>query len=180
MTAGRVTRSRGRPPSQQREVIKLAALMTRLALSRKQVAREVEEGMPHERGANQALLFPWPDCRIWRDEKIRERAKAEAQPTDAKGSRNRREAAEAELAELKVARERGSLIPFDVHDRLLEDAFARVRARLIGLPPRLGAMGVGHKTPRAAQAALEPVIAEVMGELHRADDVPTAPDGDDD
>jgi len=176
---GRTTRSRGRAPAQKRELIPLAQLMVRLAISRKQAQREVEEGMPHERGPRNVLRFPWPDCRIWRDEKIRERAATEAQPTSMKELRNRRETAEAELVELKVQRERGSLIPFDVHERLLEDAFARVRARLLGLPPRLGAMGVGHKTPREAQAALEPVIAEVMGELHRADDVPFTTEADD-
>ena len=177
---GRTTRSRGRAPAQKRELIPLAQLLVRLALSRKQVQREVEEGMPHERGPKNALRFPWPDCRIWRDEKIRERATIEARPTNAKDSRDRKEAAEAELAELKVQRERGALIPIDVHERLMEDAFARVRARLLGLPPRLGAMGVGHKTPREAQAALEPVISEVMGELHRAEDVPFTTEADDD
>lgn len=180
---GRTTRSRGRAPAQEREFITLGAVVIRLAISEKQVQREMAEGMPHEREESGKLKFPWPDVRVWRDEQIRERAKTEAaggEPGD-KGpslvqARARRELAEAELAELELAEKRGELVPAAEFDRALEEAFGRARARLLALPPKLGAHGVGHRTPREAQAALEPLIREVMEELHRAGDVPIESD----
>lgn len=170
-----VKRSRGRAPVQKREEISMAEAMTRLALSRKQVERELDAGMPGGRNTSGKIVVIWPDARIWRDEQIKQRAMKEraaggpANPNDAK---NRKLEAEAELAEIEVAKARRELIPVAESEKFLADAFTRVRARLLALPPRLAAVGVGHKTPRDAQAALSPVIYEVMEELQKGDDVP--------
>jgi len=165
-----VRRSRGAAPKGGRDWITNAECAIRLALSTKQIAREVEAGMPHERDGNK-LKFPWPDVRIWRDEHIREMAKAEMRPADKDDARKRREAAEADLAELKLSRERGEVLPVQDFEKLLENAFTRVRARLLAIPPKLGAYGVGHKNARDAQAALEPFVYEAMAELSEAGDV---------
>lgn len=169
---GRTTRRRGRHPSTTPEEIPLDELMTRLALSHKQIQREMAEGMPHRR-VGRALRFPWPEARLWRDEHIRDQAAAASAPKPAQlDARSRRAEAEATLAELALEERRGNLMPVEAHVRLLEDAFSRVRARLIALKPRLGANGIGHKTPTEAVAALAPLIDEAMAELHAATDVP--------
>jgi len=167
----RTTRSRGRAPTAAREQIGIKETEKRLALSRKQIQRDMEAGMPFDRQGTR-LMFPWPDIRIWRDERIRELSARAAQPTGEDDWKKRKLAAEAELAELEVAQMRGALIPVEEFHRHLETAFSRVRARLLSLPPKLGAAAVGHSTPREAQAALEPIIYEVMEELHRSDDIP--------
>jgi hypothetical protein len=170
-----VKRSRGRAPTTKREEISMTEAMTRLALSRKQVEREIESGMPSDRKKNGHIILYWPDARVWRDEQIRERTlkeKAAGGPADGKESRKRREEAEAQLAELEVVKVLKTWIPIDDAKKWYADACARVRARLLALPPRLAAVGVGHKSPREAQAALAPVIYEVMEELQKGDDVP--------
>lgn len=169
---GRTSRRRGRGPSVTPEEINLDEVMTRLALSHKQIQREMAEGMPHRR-VGRALRFPWPEARLWRDEHIRDAAAAAASPKPAQqDARGRKAEAEATLSELALEEKRGSLIDVAIHVRLLEEAFSRVRARLVAIKPKLGAAGVGHRTPIEAQAALAPLIDEVMDELHRAEDVP--------
>ena len=149
--------------------------MTRLALSRKQVEREIEAGMPSFRKKNGQIAIYWPDARVFRDEQIRERTlkeKAAGGPADGKESRKRKEEAEAQLAEIEVVKALKTWMPVADAEKWFVDACTRVRARLLALPPRLAAVGVGHKSPREAQAALSPVIYEVMEELQKGDDVP--------
>lgn len=170
-----VKRSRGRAPTTKREEISMAEAMTRLALSRKQVERELDDGMPGGRDKSGRVYVTWPDARIWRDEQIKQRTlkeKAAGGPTDSKESRKRREEAEAQLAELEVVKMLKEWMPVTDAEKWYADACTRVRARLLALPPRLAAVGVGHKSPREAQAALAPVIYEVMEELQKGDDVP--------
>jgi PIN domain nuclease of toxin-antitoxin system len=169
-----VKRRRGRAPTTEREQIGVADAMQRLALSRKQIEREIDAGMPHERDGIK-YQFYWPDIRIWRDEHIRDmaaREKPAGGASPASTSRNRVLAAQAELAEIEVATARGALIPTAAAEAWFQTACTRVRARLLSLPPKLAAAAVGHKTPREAQSALQPILYEVMEELHRGDDVP--------
>lgn len=179
MTA--VKRSRGRAPVQKREEISCAEAETRLALSRKQIERQLEAGMPGERRSGRIVIF-WPDARIWRDEHIREttlREKALGGPGNANDAKKRKLDAEAELAEIEVAKARGEVVPVEEATRWFEGVCTRVRGKLLGLIPRLATASVGHSTPREAQVALQPIVHEVMDELHRGDDVPIMDEDDD-
>lgn len=167
-------RSRGRAPTIAREEITMAQAMKWLAISRKQVEREIEAGMPAEKREGRVIIF-WPDARVWRDEQIREKerqAKPLGGPKAAHEARNRKAEAEADLAEIEVAKARRELVPVAEAEGWFEAACARIRGKLLSLPPRLATAGVGHQSPRDAQAALQPIVYEVMEELHRGDDVP--------
>ena len=81
-----------------------------------------------------ARTFPVLKCLAWK----RDRAVAEAMtsagptaPTDMEQATLRKAIADAELAEVKLARLRGELIPVDVAAREIERAFSRVRARFL-------------------------------------------------
>jgi hypothetical protein len=154
------------------ETIGISELCRRLALSPTQIARERKDGMPHEpSNGSTPMRFPWPACRVWRDEHIR--AKAEASAAKAAADPKRRKlAAQADLAELELAKRRAELMTVAQYTRLVADTFGRVRAILLAMPPRLAAAGVGHQNERDAQAALDPLVYEVIDELHQAKDVP--------
>lgn len=88
-------------------------------------------------------------------------------PPDRALSAARREAAEADLAEIKVAKERGELVPVvDVEERLVNEA-NRARTKLLGVPSRARQQ---DPTLTAAHLALfEELIREALEDLAEAD-----------
>lgn len=81
--------------------------------------------------------------------------------------KTRKEMAQAELAEMKVAVQRGELAPVAMMRAGLEAAVARARARLLSIPTKTGAMVAGMK-PAEAKATLEEQIHEALKELAQA------------
>lgn len=75
--------------------------------------------------------------------------------------------AQAELAEMKVAVQRGELAPVAMMRAGLEAAVARARARLLSIPTKMGAMVAGM-APAEAKALLEEQIYEALQELAAA------------
>ena len=150
----------------KQELISIAECAKRLGLTVRQVQRLRVDGLPM-----QGDRVVWPAARIWRDERLIERGRQQAVPTDAKEAKNRKTAAEAELAELDVAQRRGELVPLAEAEREWANVLGGLRARILAMPgkyaPRLG-------LPIAqAQRHLEDISRELLAELaDTADDIP--------
>lgn len=109
----------------------------------------------------------WPDFPRWREKELERQAKTEAAPTTFDEAKTRKIAAEAELAELELAKERGSLIPIALHGERLAKILERVRARLVAIPGKVAPRLVGVASATEAQAMVNEAVAESLEELSR-------------
>jgi len=123
-------------------------------------------------GAKRRLV--WPDFPKWRDQElarqIRAEAKESARPADLEEAKARKMAAEAELAELELAKARGDLITVDDAVKGAEKLFERLRARLIAVPGKEAHRFVGIKRLPQANKALRDVVDSALVELSKVDE----------
>lgn len=163
--------------NQARELTKREFAET-FGISEKQLERYCQAGMPH-RKKGRVVYIAMPEGRVWYHRHLEEKGAAKNKPTGRSGAIDRRTEAEAALAEIELAKARNSTMTIEDYERVVGDAFGRVRARLTNLPPRLAGVVIGAKTLQEAQARIEPLVREAMEELRNADDVPTADDEED-
>lgn len=154
------------------ETITKRAFAETFGVSEAQLERYFQQGMPHEKASTRKIMIPMPAGRVWYHEYLVNKGRKQAAPTTLDEAKQRREAAQAELAELDLAERRGELMHVSDYEQLVGDAFARVRARLTNLPSRLAGVVVGCETIQEAQARVDPLVREAMDELQRAVDVP--------
>lgn len=84
-------------------------------------------------------------------------------------------AAKADQAEMERDELRGALLPRDGVDQAVQGAFARVRAKLIGLPAKGAPMITALKTAVAVQEKLTELVHEALRELSATVVHPVAP-----
>ena len=119
-------------------------------------------------------LYLWPQWNEWRLAKITQSVRERAPtPSSADEAKARKLAAEAELAEFQLARERVDLIrPADAI-KASEQMLDRLRARLVAVPGREAHRFVGLKRlPQAVReltAVIDAVLVTLSGDL--SDDV---------
>lgn len=147
-------------------------------ISEAQLERLFQQGFPHRKASSRKIMIPMPAGRVFYHEYLVKKGERKAKPSTIDDARLMKESATAELEQLKLARERGLTMKVEDHERLLADAFARVRAKLVNLAPRAAGAAFGAETLQACQAAIEPVVDELMDELCKADDVPEPEEGD--
>ncbi len=155
-----------------------AAFAATFGISESQLERLFQQGMPHEKKGRKVMI-PMPAGRVWYHEYLVNKGKKEAAPKDIDDAKLRKMAAEAELAELELSRERDELMTADDFFKEVGDSFSRVRAKLLNLAPRLAGAAFGATTIQECQAKIGPLIDEVIEELRQGNDVP-AEDEDDD
>ncbi len=140
-------------------------------ISAAQIERYFKQGMPHtKKGRN--VVLPWPEARTWYFAYLEQKGYKRAAPQSLDEARRRRATAEAELAELELARERDETMRVEDGAATLADGFARARSKILNLPPRIAGVIVGVPTKAEALARIEPLVLEVLAELHAAEDVP--------
>ncbi len=152
--------------ARETEWLTIAQAADRLGLTRQGLGQWLE-GRHHEsirlhRGKRE---FAWPAFPRWREQTMRDEAVARARPEDYEAAKARKMAADAELAELELARRRGELCAVADFEAALETAFSRVRTRLLNLPAKSSPHLVGLRSITEAQGALEPFVEEVVAEL---------------
>lgn len=108
-------------------MVSKAAIARHLKVSGALITRYTEQGMPQTSLA---------DAEAWYLENVNRRIRPEAIP-DYQESRARREAAEAELAELKAAQLRRELVPVADVERQWSGEAGRVREAFLQLADRL-------------------------------------------
>jgi phage terminase Nu1 subunit (DNA packaging protein) len=121
--------------------------------------------------------FPVKRCLQWqRDRLIADAVADMAQPapTNIIDAESRKAIADAELAELKLARLRGDVVAVQAAAKEVRDAFTRVRARLLSTPGEYGSQ-ILHidQMPRAVfvlRQLVDTVLAELQANAGRTSD----------
>lgn len=85
-----------------------------------------------------------------------------ARPDDYMFNRNRREAAEAERAELSLAEDKGQLIRVDAVKAAVAGVFSATRDALLQIPARLGPQLAAESDPSKAQTMLHAEIHQAL------------------
>lgn len=112
--------------------------------------------------------FPVQKCIAWkRDRDVAEAVASLAPPKpDGMYEAERRKAiADAELAETRLAKMRGELIPVDVASSEVDRAFSRVRARFLAAPGEYAPQLLNLAELSRTTAVLKDMVARVLDEL---------------
>lgn len=149
-----------------------AAFCATHGVSESQLERLFQQGMPHEKRGRR-IDIPVPQGRVWYHAYLVEKGRRQAAPKNIDDAKMRKMDAEAELAELELAKARDELMTVAQYDRAVLDAYSRVDVRLQSLSPRLAGAVLGAATIQEAQARIDPLIEEARTELRQADDVPS-------
>lgn len=99
---------------------------------------------------------------------LRDRAlpgQVEVASNDFHKARARRTAAEACLAEMRAAEMKGELIPAHDVRAVLASVVARIRSKLIGLPPKLSPLVVGSTSLSEVEGRIREGVHEALEEL---------------
>ena len=128
-------------------------------------------GAPARR-IGQRVWVRWPDFARWREQELVRQARADAAPVSLDDARARKANAEAELAELDVAKARGEWVSVADYERALGRILDIEVARLRALPVRLAYLG--QAVEAAAEAEIERVIVEMSAFDEDVADEPAA------
>lgn len=107
----------------------------------------------------------WPGFMIWYRQRLQT---TREKPTSFDDAKARKMAADAELAELELARVRGEQVPVAEFRERVRDIATRIRAQLLAAPGRYSARVVGMTSLPAAQGALDAIVRDVLNELTEA------------
>jgi phage terminase Nu1 subunit (DNA packaging protein) len=151
-------------------------------LSRDRIRRLIALGMPyHARSGTrgESWRFDTSACFRWAVAHVKAAAgDVDGETIDLNAARARLATLQADHQEIKNAALRGELIEIDVAGAELDRAFGAVRAHLLALPTRAAPL-VRPDDPAPACRVLTKIVAEVMAELARGDDLPPGGPGGD-
>lgn len=135
-----------------------------LGISTRQVRNLEAKGLPHhsEDGKKRYSAASVQ----WFVRHREEFAASNATPGALDKARTRKAEADAELAELNLAVQRGRLLERPFVEAEFEDVLARLRSRLVNMPARYGGDVVGLKDDEAGERQLEIVRDELLTALH--------------
>lgn len=167
------------------ELLTKSQLAERFGVDVRSITNWAAEGMP-QRSRSGKPAFAWAECRDWRENKVREDARA---TRHAGGSedvkvkmaelRLRAALAETESAELDLAERRGQLVTIDYMTGEFERITSALRASLLSLPAawadRLGSCA----TTVDRMLMLEDCVNELMSTLSGGVEDDGEPDEDD-
>lgn len=138
----------------------------------------ISSGMPTRKGEKGERLYLPAEVMRWREERAAKVALDSVAVTDIEEAKRRKLAAEAAMAELELAKQRGEVAEIEVVAEEVGAALAACRARLLGIgamtAPRLalaeGAAPMKAIVDDAVRTALEEISDGVLGLSGRADD----------
>lgn len=135
---------------------------TGLAVRTLQYIRAQEPSVLTTRTKGKATQYKQPDCAIAL--RKREAEKAVSAIGDIDTAKIRKANAEAELAEMEVAKVRGEMVSASDYGAAIGTVLDRETARLRALPVRLSQFG------RAVEQAAEAEVERIIAEMHAFDD----------
>jgi phage terminase Nu1 subunit (DNA packaging protein) len=144
-------------------------LSEELGLSLRQTAEWTARPGAPKKKVGGSWKYLWPDFNRWYVEERVSSAVERVKPADLEEARARKTSAEAELAELQLAKERGQLITVEDAAKGADEVFDRVRARLIAVPGKEAHRFVGLKKLPEAVKALGEVVDVALRELSGGD-----------
>jgi terminase small subunit / prophage DNA-packing protein len=148
----------------------------RLSISTRQLQNYVDQGLPKV-GHGKRSYFEWEAVYKWMMEREAEKSRPKSVKEDAKNlaeAQLRKINAEAALAELKLARERGEVVNVQDVEKAVSGQIANARARLLAMPSKLAGLLVGLTKPKI-KTQLESEVNQALAELTK-----TATEGDED
>jgi hypothetical protein len=134
-----------------------------LGVSIRHIQVMCEEGMPHE-GLSNKRFIRWPEARHWRDKRIEAKVKKSLKAGGAEESKDRKLAAEAEMAEIALAERRGELVTVAAVEQSFANVFARLRSKILNLP-QAGGMRVVGETLQERTAQMQAIADELLRDL---------------
>lgn len=140
-------------------------------------ARWCAKGLP-SKGDGTTARFPWPEIHRWLLQQVEQRGRESAKPKDIDEARERKAAADAELAELELAEKRHQLMTVEAGEAALGAAYARVATRLKAAPNKYAPRTVNLKSIPESLTIWQRAVHEVMDELYQGRDVPVPDDQD--
>lgn len=126
--------------------------------------------------------FPVQRCLTWQRDRLAADAAAEAAeppPSDLAQAEQRKAMADAELAELKLAKLRGDVVAVQAAAKEIRDAFTRVRARLLSTPGEYASQILHLEELPKAVLVLRALVDTVLAELQANAGGPAIDDEDD-
>ena len=113
-----------------------------LNVTRQTIDRWLKNGCPFVERADRNRGKDWqlslPDVVAWREQRAVQAAIGDTSTLGIDEARRRKVAAEAALAELELAKQRGEVVSIDVALQVIGDQLAVCRSRLLNLPTKLG------------------------------------------
>ena len=144
------------------------AAETGLAIRTLQYIRAQEPGVMVSRTRGKVTEYEQPACAInLRQREIRKHLEAQ-RPADIDEAKTRKAQADAEIAEMQLAKMRGDLAPVADMDRAVERLALAVRAEIGGLRSRFAARIVGLQTPLESAEMLDAMSAQILAALQDA------------
>jgi terminase small subunit / prophage DNA-packing protein len=156
--------------STEGKIVNKAELASLFGVSITAVDKWLGRGCPYleKGGPSKGYKFDTAAVAEWRSEEAAEQAVELSDPgTD---PAIRKLSAEASLAELKLAREEGSLVPIADVERGWSMLIAACRSRLLAVPVKCAAMARAAESTEAARALIEKAITEALNELGAIED----------
>jgi hypothetical protein len=144
-------------------------LATLLKLTPRQINNLVKEGMPSFLDEAGKRKYDGPECIGWYLERGRH---ADDDLDDLDAAKVRMDSLRGDLLEVELAEVLGRVMTVEQFRRARFDSDARVAAKLKALENRLAPAVVGAVDVQDALARVKPLVAEVMDELFRGEDLP--------
>lgn len=160
----------------QAERLTAGKMARRLCISGRQLQNLVDVGLPKV-GYGKGCYFEWEAVFLWFVAYKVEQNQPKGVKEDAKNlldAQLRKVNAEAALAELKLARERGEVVNVQDVEKAVSGQIANARARLLAMPSKLAGLLVGLTKPKI-KIQLESEVNQALAELTK-----TATEGDED
>lgn len=165
------------------EELSKEALAHRFGVDVRTITNWVQAGMPQRKKSGKPV-YSWPECRAWREQQIRDDARA-TRHADGDEDRKARVAEaraaqvilEAEREAFEFAKERGQYVTLDFMAGEFSRVATALRGRLLSLPAawadRLGACTTTVDRQLALQEAVNELLP-ILGELADTDPAPAA------
>lgn len=140
-----------------------------LGVARQTLARWLAEGCPSVQRANRARGQEWQirisDVLAWREERAVQQAVGDTAKLDIDEARRRKTAAEAALAELELAKQRGEVVAVEVVAKAVGDQLSACRARLLSLPTKAAPLVAVEADVQVCRDLIEQGVRDALDEL---------------
>lgn len=151
-----------------RELYSILQAAAILGVHRNTMAMWIQQGCPVEREADRRAGTPagldLAKVLRWREERAAEAAIGGAEDQDFERARARKVSAEAQLAELEVAKATGRLVEIELVAKAVGEQFAAVRARFVSMGTKLAPLIAPDRT-NEVKALIDQAVYEALDEL---------------
>jgi phage terminase Nu1 subunit (DNA packaging protein) len=142
-------------------------LATTLGVAINTVTGWVRRGCPYveKGGKSKPWIFNTADVVKWREEMAAQAAVGDTSKLDIEEARRRKEAAQAAMIELDLAKRRGEVVEIEEVADAVGDDYANLRAKLLSLPTKLAPQVAGLEDLAKCKAIIEKGVHDALEEL---------------